>query len=121
MVLMFSTGDLTELEATVARSYLDHQGLRGETIHGAEGFANVVAAARAAYRTLDVTVEDLVVTDDRAVARLRWRGTRPSGEHVERETREIIRIDEGKAVEHWGGPPLAAGPPNQAQGRADDA
>ena len=103
MVMMFSTGDLTEVEATVAEDYLDHQGLVGAPIHGAVGFAQVVATARAAYRTLEVTIEDLVVAEDRAAARLRWRGTRPSGELVERETLEIVRIAEGVAVEHWGG------------------
>jgi len=103
MVMMFSTGDLTGIGATVARDYVDHQGLGGEPIHGAEGFAQVVAAARAAYRALEVTVEDLVVAEDRAAARLSWRGTRPSGEVVERETLEIVRVQEGKAIEHWGG------------------
>jgi len=103
MIAMFSTGDMTGLEMTVAPDYLDHQGLGGEPIHGAHGFAEVVAAARAGHVTLDVTIEDLIVADGSAAARLRWRARRPSGELVERETLEIVRIEDGRAVEHWGG------------------
>jgi predicted SnoaL-like aldol condensation-catalyzing enzyme len=58
---------------------------------------------RPRYRTLDVTIEDLIAAEDRAKVRLRWRGTRTSGDDVERETLEIIRIQDGTAVEHWGG------------------
>ncbi len=83
--------------------YLDHQGLGGEPIHGPAGFATVVAAARRRYDRLDVVVEDLITGPDRAAARLLWSGIQPSGEVVRRETLEIIRVDEGMAVEHWGG------------------
>jgi len=54
-------------------------------------------------RHLDFAVEDIFASGDRATARLRWRGNRPEGEVVERETIEIVRVENGKAVEHWGG------------------
>lgn len=103
MVTSFSTGDLSGIEATVHPDYLDHQGLNGEPIHGPAGFAAVVTAARGGYESLDVTVEDLLTGPDRAAARLRWSGMRPSGEIVSRETLEIIHLDSGRAIEHWGG------------------
>ncbi len=103
MVEMFTTGDLTRLQTTVDPDYLDHQGLGGECLRGRQGFALVVAAARSDYGQLVVTVEDLITAPDRAAARLRWRGTRHvSGQQVERETIEIVRIERGRAVEHWG-------------------
>lgn len=74
MVSMFSTGDLSDLRETVHPDYLDHQGLRGQPIHGPSGFAAVVAAARTGFTTLDVTVEDLIAGEDRAAARLQWSG-----------------------------------------------
>lgn len=55
------------------------------------------------YETLDVTIEDLIADTDRVAARLRWRGKRTSGEPVERESLEIIRVVDGRAIEHWGG------------------
>ncbi len=103
MVAMFTTGDLGPLEATVDSEYLDHQGLGGAPLRGTEGFSRVVAAARSDHDDLVVTIEDLITGADRVVARLRWRGSRRSGQEVERETIEIVRIERGRAVEHWGG------------------
>lgn len=102
MVTMFSTGDLSDIEETVHPDYLDHQGLHGQAIRGPAGFASVVAAARAEFATLDVTVEDLIAERGRAAARLQWSGLRPEGQ-VRRQTVEIIRIEDGMAIEHWGG------------------
>lgn len=103
MVAMFSSGDVSEVETHVHADYFDHQGLGGQPIRGPSGFATVVAAARSDYEHLEVTVEDLITGADRAAARLRWHGTRLHGEVVRRETLEIVRIVDGRAVEHWGG------------------
>ncbi|MCA1706964.1 MAG: ester cyclase [Actinobacteria bacterium] len=102
MVTMFSTGDLSDLEETVHPAYLDHQGVRGEPVRGAAGFASVVAAARAGFTNLDVTVEDLITNTDRAAARLQWSVVQADGK-VTRQTLEIVRTEDGMAVEHWGG------------------
>jgi predicted SnoaL-like aldol condensation-catalyzing enzyme len=47
-----------------------------------------------------IVAEDGV--EDRAVARIHWRGRRRSGEKVDRETIDIVRVVDGRAVEHWG-------------------
>ena len=49
-----------------------------------------------------MTTEDIFGTTDRAVARIRWQGRRPDGDHVDRQTIDIIRVENGRAVEHWG-------------------
>lgn len=103
MVAMFSTGDVGGVGAVVHSAYVDHQGLGLGPMYGPSGFTTVVAAARSEYETLDVTVEDRVEQGDRAAVRLRWRGTRQSGESVDRETLELLRLREGLAIEHWGG------------------
>lgn len=103
MVAMFSTGDTSAVEEVVSPEYLDHQGLRGGAVDGPEGFAAVVTAARQRYVRLEVTLEDVIAGGDRVAARLRWTGTRMDGEVVQRETIEILRVEAGKAVEHWGG------------------
>lgn len=102
MVEMFATGDLAALTSTVAPNYLDHQGLGGQVIHGVEGFAQVVHVARLGYVSLEVSIEDLIAEGNRAVARIRWQGTRTTGEQVDRETIDIIRVADGRATEHWG-------------------
>jgi predicted SnoaL-like aldol condensation-catalyzing enzyme len=102
MVEMFRTGDISTVRSIVSDSYLDHQGVGSGEIVGADGFGHVVDVARQPFEALDVSIEDLFAEADRAVARLRWRGTLLSGEVVERETIDIVRVDDGLAVEHWG-------------------
>jgi dephospho-CoA kinase len=102
MIEMFSTGNIGAIQEVVADTYRDHQGLHDSEIRGATGFADIVAAARRACNTLDVRPVDLIAEGDLAVARIRWHGVLLTGEIVDRETIEMIRVVNGKAVEHWG-------------------
>ena len=102
MVAMFDSGDPTHAARVVAADYLDHQGLGQGPIRGVDGFARVVTTNHAGYEQQDVTIEDIFGTPDQAVARIRWQGRRPNGDHVDRETIDIIRVENGRAVEHWG-------------------
>jgi predicted SnoaL-like aldol condensation-catalyzing enzyme len=103
MVAAFATGALGDVATYVHEDYLDHQGLDGQRpITGIDGFAHVVRVARAAMSGLEVEIVDLIEDGDRAVARIAWRGRRPSGEPVDRATIDIVRIADARAVEHWG-------------------
>jgi len=99
---IFETGDLTEAKSVIAAEYVDHQGLDGIDIRGVDGFSRVVTAARRACPDLRVGIVDLIAEGDRVVARLRWHEVRPTGERVGRETIEIVRVENGRAIEHWG-------------------
>jgi hypothetical protein len=103
MVDVFNTGRFDSVDRIVDRGYLDHQGLGGQPLRGPSGFKTVVSAARSGFDSLDVIVEDLIESEDQAVARLRWKGARESGLIDERETIEWIRVRDDVAVEHWGG------------------
>jgi predicted ester cyclase len=104
MVAAFDGGDLEPVAGIVHPDYLDHQGLDGQRpVVGIEGFAHVVRTARSAYAELSVEIVDLIEGADRAAGRIVWDGVRASGEHVRRETIDIIRVADGRAVEHWGG------------------
>ena len=102
MVAMFASGDPAHAAAVVAPDYLDHQGLEGEPVRGVDGFALVVRTNHAAHEHQEISIQDLFATDDRAVARIRWRGRRLDGVEVDRETIDIVRVADGRAVEHWG-------------------
>jgi predicted ester cyclase len=102
MVRVFETGDLSNVAAVVDAEYIDHQGLGGMALKSADGFSRVVTAVRTAVPDLRVRIEDLIAEDDRVVARLRWHGTRTTGEQVNRETIDVVRFAGGRAVEHWG-------------------
>ncbi len=102
MAEMFSTGDVSSVDDVVATDYVDHQGLVGNEVRGRAGFAEVVKAAREAYTELTVEVVDIELTGDIVEGRLRWVGVLHDGMAAQRETIETIRVDGGRAVEHWG-------------------
>ena len=102
MVEMFASGDPSNAETFISEEYLDHQGLGKGPITGVDGFTHVVQTNDAVYEQQEVTVQDLFGAGDRAVARIRWRGRRRGGEVVDKETIEIVRTANGRAVEHWG-------------------
>lgn len=102
MVAIFASGDPSKAATIVAEDYLDHQGLGGGPLRGIDGFVSVVLTNFAAYEHQDISIEDLFGVEDRAVARIHWRGRRRSGENVDRETIDIVRVVDGRAVEHWG-------------------
>ena len=97
---MFSTGDTSTAAAVFAPNYLDHQGL-GEPVKGPGAFEDVVAAARRSYDELAVRIVDAVAEGDKIAVRLRWNGRR-GGKEVVRETIDLLRLENGKVVEHWG-------------------
>ena len=99
---MFMTGDTARAGDLFAAGYVDHQGLRGEVMFGPDGFRTVVEAARAAYDRLYIDVSELKAQGDTISARFRWRGLRGSEQVADRETVEVLRIADGRVVEHWG-------------------
>ena len=69
--------------------------------------------ARAAFPDMAFTVDLLIESDDLVVSNWTLRGTHtgepfydvePSGEPVEINGTAILRLRDGKIVEHWGGP-----------------
>lgn len=70
-----------------------------------------LAGLRAVFPDLNVTIEDLIAAGDRIVLRMTVRGTQkgafqgipPTGKSVTVSAVEVVRIENGKYVEHWGG------------------
>jgi predicted ester cyclase len=103
MVAAFDTGNVSDLGRFIDAEYLDHQGIGGKQVRGPDGFRNVVELARSGFDDLRVSVQDMIGGPDRAAARLLWVGRRKSdGMSVRRETIDIVRFDNGRAIEHWG-------------------
>jgi steroid delta-isomerase-like uncharacterized protein len=102
-----NTGDLALLEEFVAPDYVEHT----EGFHGVEPFQRQIAAFRAAFPDLRVTIEDLVTDGDRFASRTIVTGTHTgdlmgmpaTGARVSVEAVDIGRIENGRAKERWGG------------------
>jgi steroid delta-isomerase-like uncharacterized protein len=80
-----------------------------------EGFRQRLARFRAAFTDQQHTLEDLVAEGDRVAMRVTIRGTHqgvfhgiaPTGTSVSVSLVEIVRIEDGKIAESWGGMDLA--------------
>ena len=100
-------GDFSVLDEFMAEDIVEHQ--RGN--HGGRDGAKEVAATLHRWMSdFSLTVEDLVVSDDMVWTRNRARGINtgsvmgnpPSGKPVEVDVIDILRFEDGIAVEHWG-------------------
>lgn len=101
MLEMFATGDVQGASETVADDYRTHQAAAGLTARGPQAFRDLVRATRRPFADLDVWPEALVQNGDQVTARLHWRGVLPSGATLDRITVEVLRVVNGRAVEHW--------------------
>jgi steroid delta-isomerase-like uncharacterized protein len=71
-----------------------------------------LAGLRAAFPDLKLTVDDVIAEGDRVAISLTARGTHlgtfqgiaPTGKTVMVSAFEVIRVEDGKLIEHWGGP-----------------
>lgn len=103
----FGQGDLSVLDELMAADITEHQ--RGNR-SGRDGAKAVVRTLHAWMSDFSLTIEDLAVSGDMVWTRNRGRGVNtgsvmghpPTGRSVEVDVIDILRFEEGKAVEHWG-------------------
>lgn len=105
----FGKGDLAAVEAVVAPDFVEHQdGLR----QGIEGLKQTIGQVRGWFPDIVMTIEDLVVSGDKAWGRMVSHATHsqtvmgcpPTGAPVSITIMDIMRVVDGKMVEHWGVP-----------------
>ena len=102
-----STGDADVIDELVAPECIEHQ--RGNN-PGSEGAKEVSRTLHRWMSDFSLTIEDLVADGDKVWSRNRARGVNtgsvmgnpPSGKAFESDVIDILRFENGKAVEHWG-------------------
>lgn len=107
---IFNTGDLAGVEALIAPNVIDHQQIPGIDAQGLEGFKFLVNMMHEAYPDMTSSLDDLLDSGDKVVARSTMRGTNtgplmgmpPTGKAIEVQAIDIVRFENGLAVEHWG-------------------
>ena len=102
-------GDLAVVDDIIAPDFVRHDLGGGPDLVGPEGVRRLMAAQRAAFPDLQLTIEELIVQGDMAVARYTGRGTHqgpflgvaPTGKQVTWAGVNLYRIAGGKLAETW--------------------
>jgi steroid delta-isomerase-like uncharacterized protein len=108
----FNGGDLSVADAVTAPDLAEHQDFGPDHAPGAEGVRAVIASLRRAFSDFHLEIEDMIVTGDTAWARMTATGTHdgpfmghpPTGRPMRIDVFDVIRVADGRMVEHWGVP-----------------
>ena len=101
--------NLDALDEVIASNITDHDPAPGQG-PGLEGVKQYFSSLHAAFPDVQLNVEDMIAEGDKIVARLSVSGTHqgefmgiePTGNRVTITGIDILRIEDGKIVEHWG-------------------
>lgn len=96
-------------EEIIHPDFYDHTNPPGME-RGIEGHKAVVSLFRTVFPDLEWRIDDLIAEDDKVVARTTMIGTQqveffgipPTGRRVTMRGVHVVRVLDGKIVEHWG-------------------
>lgn len=108
----FNHGDLDVCNELCAEDAVEHQNFGPDHPSGPEGVKAVVGSLRRAFPDFHLAIEDLAVDGDKVWLRLVGSGTNdgpfmgnpPTGRRMQTDVFDLLRIRDGKLVEHWGVP-----------------
>jgi predicted ester cyclase len=108
----FNAGDLAIADELTAPDLAEHQDFGPGHAPGAEGVRAVIASLKRAFSDFHLAIEDLVVDGDTAWLRMVATGTNdgsfmghpPTGRPMRAQVFDVIRVRDGRMVEHWGVP-----------------
>ncbi len=106
---LFVNGNDAIVEELVADDFVDHTPMP-DTAPGPAGLKEIAAMFRAGFSDLAISTEDLIAEGDKVVMRQVTSGTHTgelmgiaaTGKTVSFNEIHIVRIVDGKIVEHWG-------------------
>jgi steroid delta-isomerase-like uncharacterized protein len=101
-------GNTDAIEQLVDPSVISHSPFPGQA-PGRDGFKRAFAMFRAAFPELRVAIHDIIASDDKVVGYFTvtgvhsgaFMGIAPTGKTVTYDEMAIVRIANGKIVEHW--------------------
>ncbi len=107
---VFNTGTLDQVDTLIAAEYIDHNPIGPGGESGIEGFKQTVRGLRFAFPDLRFTIEEMLVNDDKVIARTTMQGTHknsflgldPTEKQVTVTGFDIYRIADGVVTERWG-------------------
>jgi predicted ester cyclase len=108
----FSRGELEVCDELVAAHVIEHQSFGPGHADGPEGVKAVIRSLRTAFPDFRLEIEDLVVDGELVWMRNVGSGTNdgpfmghpPTGRTMRIQVFDVLRVRDGKLVEHWGVP-----------------
>ena len=109
---VFSEGRLEVADELIADDLIEHQHYGPDHAPGPEGVKAVSVSLRRAFPDFRLTIEDLVVSGDIVWTRNVGSGTNdgpymgnpPTHRPMRIDVFDVLRVVDGKVVEHWGVP-----------------
>ena len=106
----FNRGNMSVVDEVVAPDFVEHEELPPGLPSDREGVKHMMTMMRSAFPDFKATIDDMIAEGDKVVLRMTWNGTQrgefmgiaPTGKSVSVGVIDIIRIADGKFVEHWG-------------------
>lgn len=103
---------LALLPEVIASNFVDHipHPVPSQPTTGVAAVRWFLETGFTAFPDLQVAIEDIIAAGDKVVTRVTWQGTQrgpllgadPTGKEVRFTGIDIVRIADGKIVEHWG-------------------
>jgi predicted ester cyclase len=108
----FNQGKLAVCHELVDPSLVEHQNYGPQHAPGAEGVMAVIASLHRAYSDFRLEIEHLSVEGDLVWLHMKGSGTndgsfmgnRPTGRKMQIDVFDLLRVRDGRLVEHWGVP-----------------
>jgi predicted ester cyclase len=102
-------GDTTVVDSFVAENFVEHQQMPGMQ-PGPAGLKAMIVGWHAAFPDMQMTITDMAADSDKVWVHSTMSGTmkgpmmgmKPTGKTFQAEAFDLVRIENGKAVEHWG-------------------
>ncbi|HEY7346863.1 MAG TPA: ester cyclase [Ktedonobacterales bacterium] len=105
---VFNKGNLTVADELVAQDGINYEAPPGITPDGPDGLKQAVQMLTLAFPDLHMTIEEMIAEGDKVVAHTTFSGTHqgafmgmpPTGRRFTQQQIHIVRLADGKAVEH---------------------
>jgi steroid delta-isomerase-like uncharacterized protein len=107
---VINQGNMSVIDKLFAPDFVEHEKLPPEIPPGREAPKLLFTMLRSAFPDFKATIEHLVAEGDTVVVSMAWTGTQKgefmgvpaTGKSISIGVIDIIRLAEGKFVEHWG-------------------
>ena len=108
----FNSGDLSVADDVISPDQVEHQYYGPDHAPGAEGVKAVISSLHRAFSDFHLAIDDLVANGDKVWLRMTGTGTNdgsfmghpPTGRRMHIDVFDVVRVEDGLIVEHWGVP-----------------